>query len=118
MRRWFQRAVLTRRWATFLALGLSFAVFGVGSLNLFYLLRANLTLVAENGWMALADGAARQFVELVVTGYASMAGYVVFKACEHRLVHWLGDEPATADETAPGNAAPHSSPSASADRDH
>jgi len=99
MRRWFRRVVLSRRWACFLALGLSFAVSGIASLNLFYLLRANLALVAENGWMALMDGAARQFIELVAYGYLSMAGYVVFKTCEHRLVHWLGEE----DPSGPGD---------------
>lgn len=31
-----------------------------------------------------------QFVDLVLTGYASLAAYVVFKTCEHRLSHWLG----------------------------
>ena len=30
----------------------------------------------------------QQLLELVATGYASAAAYVVFKACEHRLVDW------------------------------
>ncbi len=88
---WFQRVVLSRRWATFIVMGLSFLAFGTGSLNLFFVLRANVALVAEHGWMALSDGAAMQFAELMVTGYASMAAYVVFKVCEHRLVHSLTD---------------------------
>ncbi len=88
---WFQRVVLSRVWLSFVVLGMSFFSFGVGSLNLFYLLRANTSLVLDNGWMALADGGAQQLLELLVTGYLSMAAYVVFKACEYRLAHWLTD---------------------------
>jgi len=89
--RWFQRLVLSRTWLCFIVMGLAFFVFGVGSLNLFFLLRANTNLVFEHGWIALMDGAAEQLGELLVTGYLSMAAYVVFKACEYRLAHWLGD---------------------------
>ena len=91
---WFQRWVLSRVWLSFLVMGLAFFVFGVGTLNLFYLLRANTNLLLENGWMAVADGGAAQLVELLLNGYLSMAAYVVFKACEYRLAHWLGDPPA------------------------
>jgi len=90
--RWFQRVVLGRRWLCFVVLGLSFFAFGAGTFNLFLLLRANTALIVDHGWQALADGAAQQFVELVVTGMLSVAAWVVFKACEHRLVHWLSDE--------------------------
>jgi len=86
---WFRRAVLTRRWLTFVVLGLAFFVFGSGSLNLFFLLKANGELLVEHGWQAAMDGAAQQLVELLITGYVSMAAYVVFKACEHALVHDL-----------------------------
>jgi hypothetical protein len=70
-------------------MGLAFFGFGVGTYNFFMLLTANLDAIAEYGWQALMDGAARQFVELVITGYASMAAYVVFKACEYRLAQEL-----------------------------
>ena len=93
MKRWFYRLLLSRRWATFIVLGLSFLAFGAGSLNLFFVLRANVGLISEHGWQALADGGAQQLFELVITGYLSMAAYVVFKACEYRLVHWLSDPP-------------------------
>jgi len=89
LKRWFQRTVLSRRWLTFLVMGLAFFVFGVGTFNIFMLLSANLEFVAGYGWQALMDGAARQFIELVVTGYLSMAAYVIFKACELRLAHEL-----------------------------
>ena len=41
MRRWFQRIVLARRWLTFIVMGLSFFVFGIGTVNLFMLFREN-----------------------------------------------------------------------------
>jgi hypothetical protein len=90
---WFRRVVLGRRWLTFIVLGLAFFVFGSGSLNLFFLLKANGQLLAEHGWQAVMDGALQQLLELLITGDISMAAYVVFKACEHALVHGLVDAP-------------------------
>ena len=90
---WFRRVVLARRWLTFIVLGLAFFVFGSGSLNLFFLLKANGELLVTHGWQAAMDGAAQQLIELLITGYLSMAAYVVFKACEHSLVHGLVDAP-------------------------
>jgi len=101
LKRWFQRTVLSRRWLTFLVMGLAFFAFGVGTFNIFMLFSANLDVIARYGWRALMDGAARQFVELVVTGYLSMAAYVVFKACELRLARELSGA-APADD--PGRA--------------
>lgn len=89
MTTWFRRTVLSRRWLTFLVMGFAFIVFGVATYNIFMLLSANIGLIANYGWQALMDGAARQFVELIVTGYFSMAAYVVFKTCEYRLAHEL-----------------------------
>jgi len=90
---WFRRVVLRRRWLAFIVLGVAFFVFGSGTLNLFFLLKANGELLVEHGWQAVMDGAAQQLVELLITGYVSMAAYVVFKACEHALVHHLIDSP-------------------------
>lgn len=92
LKRWFQRVVLRRAGLTFLVMGLSFFAFGIGSLNLFFLLQANARLLLEHGWMAMMDGGMRQLLELLATGYGSMAAYTVFKACEYRLAHWLADE--------------------------
>ena len=92
LNRWFQVVVLRRVWLTFMVMGLAFFSFGVGSLNLFYMLQANGTLLLEYGWVAVMEGGLRQLAELLVTGYASMAAYIVFKACEYRLAHWLADE--------------------------
>ena len=91
LKRWFNRTVLSRRWLTFLVMGLAFFVFGAGTVNIFMLFKANTELIANYGWQALMDGAARQFAELVITGYLSMAAYVVFKACEYRLARELSD---------------------------
>jgi hypothetical protein len=87
--RWFQTQVLSRIWLTFVILGLSFFGFGVGSLNLFYLLNANAHLLAEHGLMAALDGGLQQLLEILGVGYLSLSLYVVFKACEQRLARWL-----------------------------
>ena len=87
MKSWFRRTVLSRGWLTFIVMGLAFFVFGVSTYNIFRLLSANIDFIANHGWLALMEGAARQFVELIVTGYLSLAAYVVFKTCEYRLAH-------------------------------
>ena len=92
MRHWFHRVVLSRLWLTYLVMGLSFLLFGCGTLNLIHLLQANLELVSNFGWMALMDGAFQQLIELLLSGYAALLAYIVFKACEYRLVHWLSDK--------------------------
>jgi hypothetical protein len=91
VRRWLHRLVFGRRWLTFTVMGLAFLTFGAGTFNLFFMLKANAELVLEYGLMALVDGAAQQLVELLVTAYLSMAAYLLFKACEHRLVQWLAE---------------------------
>ena len=88
----FQRWVLSRLWLTYVVLGLSFFAFGAGTLNLGFLFAANLRLLQQYGWDAVMDGALTQLCELLATGYLSIAAYVVFKACEHRLTAWLGGE--------------------------
>ena len=98
MKDWFYRVVLSRRWATFLVMGLSFMLFGATSVNLFFVASANLKLIVDYGLQALADGAAEQFLELLGTVYVSMAAYVVFKTCEHNLVHWCSTAPADRNE--------------------
>jgi len=89
MQRWFNEVVLSRRWATFIVLGLAFFCFGAGTLNLFVLLRANAALIAAHGWQAIMDGGLRQLLELLLTGYASVAAYVVLKVCEYALVRQI-----------------------------
>jgi hypothetical protein len=109
LRRHFQRVVLARPWLTFLVMGLAFFCFGLVSLNLLHLLRANADLIIDNGVMALADGGARQLLELVADGYAAMLAYVVMKTCEHTLSHWLADSSPFAPPASDGERAPSES---------
>jgi len=90
--RWFRKLVLSRRSTTFAVMGVAFLVFGAGTVNLFMLLKRNFDLITDYGLQALADGGLLQLVELVVIGYLSLIAYVVFKACEHALVHHLTDD--------------------------
>jgi len=106
LRRLFQRVVLTRPWLAFVVLGLAFFGFGMASLNLLHLLRSNAELILANGAMALADGGARQLLELVVNGYVAMLAYVVMKTCEHALSHWLADTTPFAPSTVDDERAP------------
>lgn len=92
MNRFFQRVVLSRLWLTFVVLGLSFLAFGASTVNTGLLLMANVRVLSHYGWQAVGDGALQQLAELIGSGAAGMAAYVVFKACEHRLVAWLGGE--------------------------
>ena len=86
----FQRVVLSRLWLTFVVLGLSFLGGALGTLNLVSWLVANVRLLRDHGWMAVMDGGLQQLVELALQGALSGVAYVVFKTCEHRLSHWLG----------------------------
>ncbi len=88
----FQRLVLSRLWLTFVVLGLSFFAFGAGTLNLGLLFMANARFIGEHGWQAVMDGALGQLLQLILSGYLSIAAYVVFETCEHRLSHWLAHE--------------------------
>ena len=91
LRRACRRLLDGPSWLVFLVLCAGFSVFGLGTLNLFNTFSANAELIRQHGLMALEDGAAAQLLELLVTLAVSMAGYVVFKACEHRLVHRLSN---------------------------
>jgi hypothetical protein len=94
MKHWFHRIVLRRRWLAFVIMGLTFFGFGIGTLNLFMLLKANAELVAGYGWQALMDGGLQQLIELLLTGYLSLGCYLVFKTCEFALVRQLAEPPA------------------------
>ncbi|MBL8480604.1 MAG: hypothetical protein JNJ60_00290 [Rhodocyclaceae bacterium] len=78
-----------RAWLSFLLMGLAFFAFGVASLNLIVLIRANLELFFDHGVVVLGDGAGQQLVELLFYGYLSMAFYIAAKACEKLLVDRL-----------------------------
>ncbi len=76
-------------WAAFVLLGVSFVLFGLITLNLLHMLRANLEFLGSYGFEALREGGFRQLLEIVVSGYFSAACYVVFKLCEKVLVDRL-----------------------------
>jgi hypothetical protein len=84
---------------TFVLMGLFFLMFGVTSVNLFVVLKANIDLFLEYGVMVIEDGALRQLVEVLGASYLSMVFYVIFKVCERVLVERL-----TAKQFSPGNA--------------
>ena len=87
LHRAFSRYVLGHAGVTFLFLCASFGFFGVGTLNLFKMFSDNWDFITANGWMALTEGGARQLIELLTVLFICMLSYVVFKACEHSLVH-------------------------------
>jgi hypothetical protein len=79
--------LLSRRWwVALLVMGLSFVLFGLASLNLIGVLRANLAFLLRHGADAVRDGGLLQLLELAAYGYAAAACYVVFKLCEKALV--------------------------------
>ena len=87
LHRAFSRYVLAHASVTFVALCASFGLFGAGTLNLFKMFSDNWDFITLHGLMALKEGAALQLLELLMYLGISMLNYVVFKACEHSLVH-------------------------------
>lgn len=74
---------------TFVLLGIFFLLFGVISINLFFLLKANLNLFLDYGLMVVDDGALEQLFELLGSAYLSMLFWILFKLCERVLVERL-----------------------------
>lgn len=75
-------------WRALLGLMVCLLGFGVFSLNLFFSLSANLELIRQHGWMALADGAAVQLLELLLQALLATLFYVGLKVCEKLIVEW------------------------------
>jgi hypothetical protein len=83
-------AFLSRQWGlAFLLMGASFVLFGLLSLNLLHTLGANFEFLSTYGIDAVREGGLLQLVQMVVSGYAAAASYVVFKLCEKVLVERL-----------------------------
>jgi hypothetical protein len=74
---------------TFVLLGVFFLLFGTTSINLFFLLKANINLFLEYGLMVIDDGALDQLVELLGSAYLSMLFWLLFRICERILVERL-----------------------------
>ena len=89
LQRFFSSYLRERPLLAFVLMGLSFVLFGVTSLNLIHLFKANFDLFVEYGWMVARDGALQQLLELLGYGYLSLLFYIVFKCCEHQLVNFL-----------------------------
>jgi hypothetical protein len=90
--------LMPRRWLefldrhprlTFVLMGICFLLFGLTSVNLFVLLKANIDLWLEYGTMVIADGALEQLIDLLGSAYLSILFYLLFKVCERVLVDRL-----------------------------
>ena len=84
-RRWIDYLYARPR-LTFVLMGVFFLLFGVTTVNLFVLLKANIELFLDYGLMVIADGALEQLVDLVGSVYLGMVFYLLFKVCERILV--------------------------------
>jgi len=77
------------RFVTFLLMSFSFVIFGIMTVNLFFVFKANLDFLAAHGSMALADGGFLQFLQLLLASLLALAFYLLFKVCEKILVDSL-----------------------------
>jgi hypothetical protein len=68
-------------WRTFLLMGIFGGLSAIASYNLIVLFVANFGFIQRYGIMALKDGGLLQLAELIVTGYASIGFYILFKGC-------------------------------------
>ena len=73
----------------FLLMTLAFVIFGVLSLDLVKVVSANAGYLWMNGWEGLVDGGFRQLLELAINAVCAIGAYLVFKLCEHALLHRL-----------------------------
>ena len=84
----FINTALTFHWLlTFALMGVFGLLFGLVSLNIISLLHANFSLIVKHGGMALMHGALLQMIELIFYGLLSIVFWLLFKACEHVLLH-------------------------------
>jgi hypothetical protein len=90
--------LIPSRWADFLfrrplltlvLMGAFFLASGVLSVNLFFLLKANVSLFINYGWMVVDDGALDQLFELLGQAYLCVMFLVFFAICERILVKRL-----------------------------
>jgi len=80
----FRRPLLT-----LVLMGVFFLLSGVLSVNLFFLLKANISLFINYGWMVVDDGALDQLFELLGQVYLCLMFLVFFAICERILVKRL-----------------------------
>ena len=71
----------------FLLMSFSFIFFGLFPLDLLRVFSANADYISGNGISGLMDGGLQQLLELCLGAIGAMFCYLVFKICEHILVH-------------------------------
>ena len=74
------------RLLTYVLMGFFFMLFGVTSVDLFFLLRANIRLFIDYGVMVIDDGALRQLIELLGLTLLAVGFFVLCAVCERVLV--------------------------------
>ena len=74
---------------TYLLMGAFFMLFGVASVDLVFLLKANIRLFIDYGAMVIDDGALRQLVELLGLAFLSIAFFLLCAVCERILIKRL-----------------------------
>src|SRR5262249_33318467 len=74
---------------TYVLMGALFIAFGITSIDLFFLLKANIRLYIEYGAMVIDDGALRQLAEIVAMAAISIACFIAFALCERILIKRL-----------------------------
>jgi len=75
--------------STLITMTICFLMFGYFSINIFVLLQANISLIKDFGLMALVDGAARQLLAIIFSGFASIVFFSGWKVCERLIVNWV-----------------------------
>jgi hypothetical protein len=87
----FYRLLRRHAWLAFLLLGASFGLFGLMTLNLFYVFGAAWDGLLANDGDAAMEGMPMQLAELIFSAYAAVAFSVLFKVCEKALVARLSE---------------------------
>lgn len=78
--------MVTHHVVTFIAMAVSFVVFGVLSVNLATYASANTTYLITYRWDAIVDGGARQMIEVWISALGASGAYLLFKLCETALI--------------------------------
>ena len=81
--------LLSHPWLAFVLMGVFFLFFGVLSVNLFYLLKANIGLFIQHGLIVIDDGALEQLTELLGQALLCIMFFILFAICERILVRRL-----------------------------
>jgi hypothetical protein len=95
-KRWLRRCMDFLRGhplVTFLLMGVFFLLFGLASINLYVVLKANVDLFLHYGLMVIDDGALMQLGEIAGSVCLSILFFVMFAICERILVGRLTARP-------------------------